>query len=290
MVNGYLSTNDLAPQIIFANGPAATPYSTARDALYNWNATPTFQIDGVSQQLGWSPANVQNYINARLAVPSYVSISTSVVGDASGGMVYYTINVEQDPGVTGPFKIWSAILESHETASSAYGVYSGQELMWEPRAFPMGTSGTLIEITGPYPQTINMAGDYTLNPVAHTFDYLNLITYVQATTGSHEVLNAAFSDLPDTATGIEGPDEAAIHGSSIISVWPNPCSGQLSIGAMMPSGVTGTVTVFDLSGRSVTSFDAAGSVGLEIDQPGVYVARLETTAGEAVSTRFTVIR
>jgi len=290
MANGYLSTNDLAPQILFYNGPGATGYTTARDALYGWSATPTFQIDGVSQQLGWSQTNVQNYINARLAVPSYVSITSNVVGNASGGTVYYAITVEQDPGVTGPFKIWSAVLESHETAGSAYGVYAGQELMWEPRAFPMGTSGTLINITGPYPQTINMAGTYTLDPVAHTFDCLDLITYVQATTGTHEVLNAAFTDMPDTATGIEGPGGAPIDAPSTITAWPNPCEGHLSIGTVLPAGVTGTVTVFDLAGRAVTSFDANGASSIELGESGVYLARLETTAGEAVTTRFTVIR
>lgn len=290
MANGYLSTNDLAPQILFYNGPGATAYTTARDALYNWSATPTFQIDGVSQQLGWSQANVQNYINARLAVPSYVSIASNVVGNASGGTVYYAITVEQDPGVTGPFKIWSAVLESHEIGGSAYGVYSGQELMWEPRAFPMGTSGTVIDITGPYPQTINLAGTYTLDPVADTFNNLDLITYVQASTGAHEVLNAAFADMPDTATGIESPGGALIDAPSSIMAWPNPCEGHLSIGAVLPDGVTGTVTVFDLAGRAVMSFDASGVSSIELAEAGVYLARLETTAGEAVTTRFTVIR
>ena len=289
-MNSYLSSGDIAPQIIFGNGPGVTSYGSARRSLYGWGSVPTFQIDGVSQQVGWNKTNVQNYINARLAVPSYVSISTNVVGNASGGTVYYTITVEQNPGVTGPFKIWSAVLESHEIASPAYGVYDGQELMWEPRAFPLGASGTQIQITGPYPQTIHLSQSYTLDPVEHVFNNLDLITYVQAATGTHEVLNAAFSDLPDTATGIEGPDEAWVQGSSSISAWPNPCFGRLDIGAVMPSGVTGTVTVFDITGHRVSSFDAAGSVGLEMDQPGVYIARLETTAGGAVSTRFTVIR
>lgn len=290
MVNGYLTSGDLAPQILFYNGPGATPYTTARDALYNWSATPTFQIDGVSQQLGWSQTNVQNYINARLAVPSYVDIDVTMVGNASGGTAYYTITVEQATGVTGPFKLWSAIVESNEIASSSYGVYAGQELMWEPRAMPMGEAGTVIEITGPYPQVINMSGPYTLDPVAHTFTNLDVITYVQASTGTHEVLNASFVDLPDTASGIEGPGGDVVGESSVLTTWPNPSSGQLSVGALLPAGVTGTITVFDLAGRSITSFDAAGATSLQIDAPGVYLARLETSSGEVLSSRFTVIR
>jgi hypothetical protein len=290
MVNGYLTSGDIAPQIIFANGPAATAYSTARDALYGWSATPTFQIDGVSQQLGWSQANVQNYINARLAVPSYVSIDANVVGNASGGNVYYTITIEQDPGVSGAVKVWSAVLESHDIATSSYGVYAGQELMWEPRAFPLGTSGTAITISSPFPQTINLMGTYTLNPAAHTFTNLDLITYVQASTGTHEVLNAAIADMPDSATGIGGPDGEEIGSEASLFVWPNPSFGELSIGALLPSGATGTVTVFDLAGRSVASFEASGATGIEIGAPGVYIARLETSSGEILASRFTVIR
>jgi hypothetical protein len=104
------------------------------------------------------------------------------------------------------------------------------------------------------------------------------------------VLNAAFIDLPDTAAGVEGPGGDVVGESSVLSTWPNPSSGQLSIGALLPAGVTGTVTVFDLAGRSVTSFDAAGATSIQIGAPGVYIARLETSSGEVLSSRFTVIR
>jgi len=64
---------------------------TARDALYGWNATPTFQINGSAQQLGWNQGAVQNHINTQLALPCYVDIETNIVGDASGGTAYYTV-------------------------------------------------------------------------------------------------------------------------------------------------------------------------------------------------------
>jgi hypothetical protein len=289
MVNGYLSSGDLAPQILFYNGPGATAYTTSRDNLYNWNATPTFQIDGVNQQLGWSQANVQNYINGRLAVPSYVDIDVNVVGNATGGTAYYTITIEQDPGVTGPFQFWTAILESHEMGSSGYGVYAGQELMWEPRAFPMGTTGTAISITGPFPQTVNLSGPYTLNPAEHSFNNLDIIAYVQSASGSHEVLNAAFTDLPDTATDIEDSDITGINQMSI-DAWPNPSNGNLSISAVIPGGAAGQVTIYDIMGRTVSEFAAGGVSSVALDESGMYFARLETTAGEVVWTRFTVAR
>lgn len=164
------------------------------------------------------------------------------------------------------------------------------EMRWIPRAIPAGAQGTVISFTGPYPQTVNIEGSYVLNPVSWNFDNLAMVTIVQPTGGTKEVLNAAYSDLADTATGIEGPDGGVIGETSGISVWPNPSSGQLSIGALLPGGISGTVTVFDLAGRTVTSFEASGATSLEIDVPGVYIARLETSTGEAVSERFTVVR
>ncbi len=289
MINGYLATGDVAPQILFYNGPGSGPYVTARDALYNWGYTPTFQVDGVSQQIGWTQTVVQGFINTRLAVPSYVDIDVEMVGNATGGTAYYTLTIEQDPGVSGEIKIWSAILESHEIAGTPYGVYNGQELMWEPRAWPMGASGTAISITGPYPQTINVTGTYTLDPAVHIFNNLDVITYVQASTGTHEVLNASFEDLPDTATGVEDFEGAGI-GSLSINAWPNPSTGNLSIGTVVPAGATGQVSVYNTAGRLVAEFEAGGVVPVTIEESGVYFARLRTSSSDAVLTRFTVVR
>jgi hypothetical protein len=289
MVNGYLTDGDVAPQIIFHNGPAACPYCTARDDLYNWGYTPTYQVDGVFQQIGWSQSVVEGFIDTRIAVPSYVQIDVDIVGDASGGTAYYTVTVEQDPGVSGEVRIWSAILESHDIATSAYGVYAGQELMWEPRAWPMGATGTVISIAGPYPQTINVSGPYTLDPVQHTFDNLDVITYVQASTGNHEVVNAAFMDLPDTAVGI-GDVTGAEMGTASLDTWPNPSGGMVSIASVIPGDATGQVRVYDVLGRTVGEFTAGGISTITLDEPGVYFARLETSSGVVVSTRFTVVR
>ena len=288
MVNSYLADGDIAPQILFYNGPASCAYNAARHSFYGWGYTPTFQVDGVYQQIGWNQSTVEGYIDARLAVPSYVDVDVTVIGNASGGTAYYTITVEQDPSVSGEVKVWSAILESHDIATSGYGVYEGQELMWEPRAWPLGSSGTPISITGPYPQTINVEGTYTLNPASHTFDNLDVITYVQCSAGNRDVLNASFIDLPDTATGIEDPGTSSFDSAEIYA-WPNPSSGVLTIGSVVPDGATGLVQVYDIMGRSVASFQAGSTELLEIQEPGVYFARLDASSGEALTTRFTVV-
>lgn len=251
--------------------------------------TPTVKIDGLAASA--TPSTYATTINNRLAVPSYVEIETNVVGDASGGTVYYSITAEQELTYTGQLKVWSAIVENNFTApSTGWGGYGGQEMRWIPRAIPAGAQGTVISFTGPYPQTVNIVGSYVLNSASWNFDNLAMVTLVQPTSGTREVMNAAYTDLADTATGIEGPDGGVIGENSGISIWPNPSSGQLSIGALLPGGISGTVTVFDLAGRTVTSFEASGATSLEIDLPGVYIARLETSSGEAVSERFTVVR
>ncbi len=221
--------------------------------------------------------------------PVTLTIETNVVGDASGGTAYYTVTIEQDPGITGVVKIWSAIVESHEIAGSAYGVYNGQELMWEPRAWPMGATGTVIDITGPYPKTIDVSGTYTLNPTLHTFDNLEVVTYVQANTGTRAVLNASFDDLPDTATGIED-FEGATLGSLSINAWPNPSTGSLSVATVLPDGASGQVSIYNTAGRVVACFEAGGVTPVTIDESGVYFARLEAAGSEVVLTRFTVVR
>ncbi|RKZ05588.1 hypothetical protein DRQ25_15800, partial [Candidatus Fermentibacteria bacterium] len=111
MVNGYLANDEIAPMIIFANGPAGNPFNSGRDALYNWGYTPTFQTDGIYQRIGWSQSIVQGHIDNRLAVPCYLDISVDIVGNASGGTATYTLIAEQDLGVS-PLKLYSAIVES----------------------------------------------------------------------------------------------------------------------------------------------------------------------------------
>jgi hypothetical protein len=289
MVNSYLATDDIAPQIIFYNGPASSGYTSARYSFYPVTVTPTFKIDGLHTVTGWNQSSCQSYINSRLSTPCYITINAIFSGNASGGTAYYAVTAEQDPGVSGQIKLWSAILEDHDIATSQYGVYNGQELMWEPRAWPLGTQGTVISFTGPYPQTINVQGTYTLNPVTMTFDNLNAVTYLQASSGSKEVLNAQFIDLPDTGTGVGGSPGLGLE-DLVLTVGPNPSYGILSISSAIPTGARGTVSVFDLHGRVIEEFDAGGTSMIEPEEPGIYFVRLQTSSGDVLTERFTVIR
>jgi hypothetical protein len=245
------------------------------------------KIDGLSS--GTSPSSYSAAINNRLAVPSYIDFDINYVGNSSGGTAYISITAEQEPAETCPIKVWSVILEDHETANSGWGGYSGQEMMWIPVAYPLGVQGRILDFTGPYPQTISVAGDYVLNPGAHPFDNLNVATFVQYSSGTREVLNSNFMDLPDTATGVYG-DETASSPTAVLTAAPNPCNGNLSISCLLPDGETGTVRVFDITGRVVESFPAGGTVNTLIEESGIYFVQLATGSGEIIKRRLTVIR
>jgi len=288
MVNSYIASGDVAPLIIFANGPAANAFNAARDALYGWGYTPTFQIDGINQEVGWSQSAVEGYIDSRLGVPCYLSISVSMVGNASGGTATYNITAEEDLGDSN-VSLYSAIVESGDIASSGYGYYEGQTMAWEPRAWPVDVSGVTLNFTGPYPQTLVVNETYSLNPSEHTFENLEIVSIVQSTTGNHEVMNAHFMDVPDTATGtFEGPAESVLL--SGISIGTNPSTGFFSISTLLPAGVTGTVAIYDASGRIISSFDAAGITPVDIEKTGVYFIQLVTSSGEVLTERCVVIR
>lgn len=288
MIKPFVASGDVAPLYIFGNGPAYNAFNRARISIYGVTGTPTVKMDGLPSTA--SPAAYANVINNRLAIPTYVSIEVSMAGDSTGGTAYISVTAEQDLGITDPIKVWCVIVEDEQPASgSTWGGYNGKILNWLPVAWPMGAVGTQISFTGPYPQTVSVAGSYTLNPGIHTFENLRVVTFVQRIgSTTKEVLNAHYMDLPD-ATGISEPEEPGGSEGCRLSVWPNPCSGEFSIGAFMPGAVTGVLTVYDIAGREVMTFEAQAVNNLEIQEAGVYIARLATSDGACISQRFSVI-
>lgn len=290
MVNDYLASGDVAPQILWAHGEGANAYSNpGRWQFYPCSATPTYKIDGLLTRIGWNQSIIEGHIDSRLATPSVINIEVDFSGGPTGGTANYAITAESDPGISD-LKVWSAILEDHDIAGSGYGYYDGMELMWEPRAWPCGSTGTSISFTGPYPQTVYLSKPYTLDPSQHTFENLNVVTYVQSSSGDKEVLNAHFIDLPDSGTGTYESANEAVISSSIIGVWPNPSTGAFTISSYVPADGTGSVEIFDITGRSIETHDASSALNLNIAEPGIYFIRLTTTTGETVSTQVAVIR
>lgn len=282
MINSYVASGNLAPTIYFNNGPAYNPYNASRWTFYSPGYYPTFEVDGLIEYVGFSIPTMQSHINSRLAVPSSLAITQSFVGNSYGGTVTYSLTAEQSLGATGELELWTAILEDHQIASSGYGYYAGQELMWEPRAWPCGTTGQVVSFTGPYPQTVNVIRTYTLNPAEMNFGNLDAVAYVQMSTGTLEVMNASFIDLPDSNTGVFEDGTIPVTDQAVLLFGPNPACCEITVTSILPSGVTGTVSVFGIDGRMVASFAAGGSVPIDPGRPGVYLARLDTSADEAI--------
>lgn len=252
-------------------------------SFYGITGTPTVKIDGLAASSSSSSYNAA--INTRLAVPCHMDIDVNMVGDENGGTAYISVTAEQAPAA-GTIKVNTVILEDHEMATSAWGGYNGQEMMWIPVAFPLGTGGNVLNFTGPYPQTIEVSGSYTLNSAQHPYDDLNVATYVQYSTGSKEVLNADFIALSEAGTGIH--DEGAT--SYVLNAWPNPSTGTFAVSSFVTQGTTGTVEIFDISGRSIHQFTAGSIENMHIEETGVYFIRLTANTGEVVNAQVAVIR
>ncbi len=273
---------------MFYNGPASNSFNSGRFSFYSVGYTPDNMFDG--QDYSYNPDTYDTSIADRLSVPCYLDIVADPVGDASGGTAYFSFTAEEDLEPSGSLKAYAVIIEDHEIASSSWGGYAGMEMMWIPVAFPLGTSGTTIEFTGGYPQTVYADGDYTLDPSVHVFDNLRLVTWLQETSGSKEVMNAHYMDLPDTAAEVYGTYGGINPAEAILTVGPNPAMGQLSIGTVLPDGVSGSVSVYDMQGRLIESMPAASQISTDVEEPGVYFVRLSTSTGEAITRQCTVLK
>lgn len=283
----YVDSGDLAPLYLFYNGPASNGFNSGRFSFYGVSATPTVKIDGLAAS--YNPSTYPGSIDSRLAVPSYIDIEVEIYGDASSGNVTINVTAEQEPEETYPIRVYSVINEDHETATSAWGGYSGQEMMWIPQEFPLGNTGDLIEFTGPYPQTVSVSGDYDLDPITQPFSNLSIATFVQYASGTRECLNAHYMDLPDTNTGVHGGGTHSPQ-TPILTAGPNPSSGFVTVDCLLPSSQTGTVRIFDTAGRVVESFPAEGSTSTQLSECGVYFVVLNTSGGDVVRERLTVVK
>ena len=243
-------------------------------------------MDGSSAS--YNPSTYASTVAARQAIPSYIDIDVTASGSFEAGTLYIDVTAEQAPSAGDPIRIWSVIIEDHEIANSSWGSgYNGQEMMWIPIAYPLSNIGQILPFTGPYPQTLQVQGDYVLNPTAHPYDNLNVVTLVQyAASANKAVLNAHYTNL-GVLTGIgQEPESSEIRHT----MEANPVTGSAVFGCLIPGDGSGTVTVFDISGRVVASVPAQETVSVDVTESGVYFARLTDSSGESVLQQFTVIR
>ncbi len=156
---------------------------------------------------------------------------------------------------------------------------------------PTPTSGTVLNFTGPYPQTIEVQGNYTLNPSIHPYENLNFAVIVQGyqSNETKEVYNGYF-DVLGGLTGVSEGNTAPTEAGALLGAWPNPSTGNFSVATQLPSGVSGTVEIFDIAGRSVETFTAGPIQSMNISEAGLYFIRLTTSTGEVLNRQIAITR
>ncbi len=258
---------------------ANTTEQNARKSLYGVNSVPWTQFDGVIHSSSYLTA-----YNNRMAVPCHLDILACRNGGTSSGIVSIRLIAEQDLGMTST-RAFAILLEDDVPGA---GYWSSSTFPYAFRDNLMGVAGTVVEFSAPYPDTVFVEVPYNLSP-SWVATNLYLATFVQAYSSSDkEVANSRFDNFLGLPQGME--DGAPGAGATSVTAEPNPSIGLFTVSASMPEGVSGLVTIFDMAGRELASFDASAlPVQVAAPGPGVYFARLSTSSGGLDAARVVVL-
>lgn len=272
----------MAPLTLFYNGPANWNFTNLMSGFYGTGYTPSFFCDGIWENIGWNQSASQNAIDNRLNVTSPLDIDVSIGGDETSGVVYYNVTAEEDLQAGGMVRLISVLFENDILANSSWGVYSGKTVNWIPRMSPLGVTGISLDFTGPYPQTVSAMGEYTIGS-GWEFENMGIITYV-FDYSNKEIFNASYEGDLSSIMGIESGIETLT-----MSVGPNPSGGNFSALCSLPEGVSGTVEVFDVTGRLISSA-APSSADFSVNEAGIYLVRLTSSQGETLTRSIAVTK
>ncbi len=292
IVNSHLAVDEISVIRYHVNWPGATdPIYLAnpsdlniRKGFYMVSSIPNFKVDGES--VSPDSAVMQNLINSRLAVPSYLEIFVARNGGAETGTVSIGLIAEQDLMASDSLLLNCILVENDVPGSGMWGSTVFKQAF---RDDLFGWPETVFEFSGPYPDTMYFEADYDITGWVN--DNLYLATFVQVhSTSDKEVMNASFSKFIDLPTGIEGGTPAS--GAPLLTVGPNPSGGLFSISAEFGGSSPATVSVFDITGRRVVSEDVmpGGSTSFDIGASGLYFVRMTTLEGLSVTESLAVIR
>jgi hypothetical protein len=232
----------------------------ARKTCYNVTSVPWTEFDGVIHS-----SNYLSSYNTRMAVPSYLDIAVCRNGSTSTGDVSIRLVAEQDLGLTS-LRLFTTLVQDDAPGA---GYWSGSSFPYAFRDNLFGVVGPTVVFSAPYPDTLFFETPYTLDP-GWTPANMYLITFVQ-----------------QYATGLE--DSPAV-GSRALAVYPNPSGGLFSIEATLPEGISGSVRVYDLAGRTVFEGDASQApLQISVAQPGIYLVRLVTDDGASLERSVAVV-
>jgi hypothetical protein len=292
-VNDHLADGDIAVIRVHVSWPSsgdpiyqANPTEqNARKSFYGVNAVPWIQFDGVIKATV-SGAGLESAFSNRIDQPTDLSIFVARNGDDQTGTVSVGLVAEDELATSASIRLFATIVEDEVPGS---GYWAGDYFYQAFRDNLFGVAGPEVEFSGPYPDTVYFEADYDITD--WEADNLHLATFVQEYTSTDkEVINARYDTFMDLQTGIEGG--WLLPESPQMEVGPNPSSGLVTVTPLLPHGQSGTVSVYDLSGRQVASALALNGVpeSFSIAASGVYVVRLSTESGTSSSRTVAVIR
>lgn len=258
-----------------------------RKAQYGVSSVPYFKMDGI---LNVNASNLQGPFNTRAAVPAIIAIDMLRIGDASSGTITFQIIAEEDPGWTVSMMLWPILVEDNIPGA---GYWAGSVFEQAFRKNLFGYFGEELVFEGTsYPDTLLIETPYTIDP-SWDVNELHLATFVQCNyqANDDEVENAHWIGFLDIGPEM-GIGDAAWSNTEVplLSVGPNPSSGVFSVNAVIPSTTTGTVEVFNISGRRIASGSVEELQSVSVDEAGIYVVRLSTSGGMSVTESIAVIR
>lgn len=260
---------------------ANRPEQNARVGFYGVGGVPYFKIDGV---LTPSSGNLEGAYSSRSSVPTNLQIFVARNGNDETGSISIRLIAEAEI-VTGEIlRLFSTVVEN-DVPGAGYWVSIGFDQAFRDNIF--GIVGPVVEFTAPYPDTLYFEADYDVTSWVN--DNLYLVTFVQEyATASKEVINAHWAKFMDLETGI-----AASSGDPAgpeLVIYSNPAIGNIQISVeFRESTDCGVISVYDMTGRLIVSRTADEYNNFEIDEPGLYIVRLETS-GIAVTESVVVIR
>jgi len=292
-VNDHLADGDIAMIRVHVSWPSgsdpiyqANPNEqNARKGFYGVNSVPWIQFDGVIKATT-SATGLENAFANRINEPTNLSIFLARNGDDQTGTVSVGLVAEDELATSATIRLFATVVEDEVPGA---GYWAGDYFYQAFRDNLFGLAGPIVEFTGPYPDTVYFDTDYDITD--WEADNLHLATFVQEyTSADKEVINARYDKFMDLETGIEGG--WLMPQSPQMEMGPNPSSGMVTVTPLLPEGQSGTVSVYDLTGRQVASAQALNGVpeSFTIGASGVYVVRLSTESGVSSSRTVAVIR
>jgi len=285
-VGGHLPDGNLAVIRVHVSWPGSDPiYSAnpteqnARKTFYGVTGVPSFRMDGSSTSSG----GLEGSFSSALSEPTDLAISVARDGDETSGTVSIRLIAEEELPDDEPLRLFATLVE--DSVSAGGSSWPGQYFFQAFRDNLFGPAGPLVEFTGPYPDTMYFEAEYATT--GWDPDQLYLATFVQqySSTGK-DVINASWSRFMDLGTGVE-PEDGGPAGLRVAS---NPCSGPVRIEARLPEGGSGSLCVYDMSGRLVWSGSARPVQTVPTQSSGVYLVVLRAGAGQTLVRRVAVIR